>query len=219
MPWPMVHFALSTNISFANPSPNLLIGSIAPDAVHMRGNISREEKGITHLVRDNQLPAKELIMEKCLEYLSIHSEVEWKDYILGYFTHIYTDLRWTEAVYSGFENDYHGDKNEIRKIYNNEVSQIEFNLLRSMDNVDNLFSRLTQAKAYTIEPFVTLLEVNQYRDNKLNWLQNNDNEPKIKPAYFHPETVKNFISQTSNELKDLFKVWGITFIEESRITS
>ncbi|SEO47758.1 hypothetical protein SAMN04487895_10822 [Paenibacillus sophorae] len=87
MPWPMVNFAISTNLSFGDPSPNFLLGSIAPDAIHMRGYISREEKGVTHLVRNDRLPAKELIMEKCKEYLTKRTEIEWKDLVLGYFSH------------------------------------------------------------------------------------------------------------------------------------
>jgi hypothetical protein len=212
----MVHFAIASNISFEDPSPNLLLGSIAPDAIHMRGNVSREEKGFTHLVHDNRLPGKEIIMDKCLEYLNKNEEIDWKDYILGYFSHIYTDLRWTETVYHNFEMNYQGDKAEIRKTYNNEVSQIEFNLLRTEEFVKNLFLRLQQAKSFTLEPFVTRIEVNQYRDSKIKWLQENENEPKIEPMYFYTDNIKLFIRQTSNELKNIFKELGIKFLEEGR---
>ncbi|BCG59449.1 hypothetical protein PUR_28740 [Paenibacillus sp. URB8-2] len=69
MPWPMVHFAISEILTDGNSTPDLLLGSIAPDAIHMRGHVSREEKGVTHLVHNDKLPAKEVIMEKCREYL------------------------------------------------------------------------------------------------------------------------------------------------------
>ncbi|MGG4214018.1 hypothetical protein [Paenibacillus sp. FSL L8-0638] len=103
LPWPMVHFAISENLSINDPSPNFLLGSIAPDAIHMRGKVSREEKGVTHLVHNDKLPAKELIMEKCKEYLLKQAGPEWKDFVIGYFSHIYTDLRWTDTVYFDFE--------------------------------------------------------------------------------------------------------------------
>ncbi|OME86545.1 MULTISPECIES: hypothetical protein [Paenibacillus] len=76
MPWPMVHFMISQQLYLGNPTPNLLLGSIAPDAVHVRGNITREEKGSTHLVQEGILPKKELIFEKFKEYLLMRSEPE-----------------------------------------------------------------------------------------------------------------------------------------------
>jgi hypothetical protein len=216
LPWPMVHFAISENLSTCDPSPDLLLGSIAPDAIHMRGQISREEKGATHLVHNNKLPVKELIMEKCKEYLQKRSEPEWKDFVLGYFSHIYTDLRWTDTIYAYFENDYKGEKSEIRKIYNHEVSQVEFNLLGCMNSAEKLFTLLLKAEGFTINPFVTQLEIKQYRDSKVRWLQDHNNEPQITPIYFKTDVIQNFISQTSKELKELLKDWNMEYFEEGR---
>jgi hypothetical protein len=144
-----------------------------------------------------------------LYYLDKNNETTWKEYILGYFAHIYTDLRWTETVYAGFENNYRGDKKDIRKIFNNEVSQIEFNLLKSEDWAHSIISELQQSKAFTIEPFVTKTEVSQYRALKLDWLRDDGNEPKIKPIYFTGDIVGDFILKTSNEISALFNEWGI----------
>jgi hypothetical protein len=209
MPWPMVHFAIATKVSLSSPSPNFLLGSIAPDAIHMRDNMTREDKGLTHLVSEDRLPSIEIIKTNCLYYLDKNSETTWKEYISGYFAHIYTDLRWTESVYAEFENNYQGDKKDIRKIYNNEVSQVEFNLLKSEDWAPSTLNELQQSKAFTIEPFVTNTEVSQYRALKLDWLRDDGNEPKIRPVYFTEDIVSNFILKTSNEVNVLFSEWGI----------
>jgi hypothetical protein len=212
----MVHFAISEILSSGAPSPDLLLGSISPDAIHMRGHISREQKGVTHLVHNDKLPSKELIMEKCREYFSKRSEPQWKDFVLGYFSHIYTDLRWTDTVYADFENNYKGEKNEIRKTYNDEVSQVEFYLLRSMNSSEKLFTLLLKSEGYTVDPYVTQLEVIQYRDSKVKWLQDLNNEPQIKPIYFKTDEIKSFINETSKELKELLKEWNIEYFEEGR---
>ncbi|WMT38905.1 hypothetical protein RE628_15300 [Paenibacillus sp. D2_2] len=133
MPWPMVHFAVSEELSSGKASPSLLLGSIAPDAIHARGIITREEKGFTHLIHKGKMPTAEMILMKCREYIEKYSEPESKEFVLGYFSHIYTDLRWTETLYSDFEQNFKGEGNEIRTKYNEEVSQVEFILLRSMD--------------------------------------------------------------------------------------
>ncbi|GGG06264.1 hypothetical protein GCM10010913_30140 [Paenibacillus aceti] len=83
MPWPMVHFAVSEELAAGQASPNLLLGSIAPDAIHVRGNITRAEKGRTHLVQNDILPEAEQIFEKCTEYLRKCSEPGGKDFIVG----------------------------------------------------------------------------------------------------------------------------------------
>ncbi len=106
----MVHFAISDILFDGDPSPNLLIGSIAPDAIHIRGQIAREEKGATHLVHNDKLPAEEMFMEKCQEYLLKRSDPEWKDFVIGYFSHIYADARWTDTVYSDYEKAYTGER-------------------------------------------------------------------------------------------------------------
>ncbi|SFM53359.1 hypothetical protein SAMN03159341_1445 [Paenibacillus sp. 1_12] len=215
MPWPMVHFAIATKVSFFDPSPSFLLGSIAPDAIHMRGNITRKEKGITHLMDEDKFPTIEVLKKECLSYLSImNMELDWKAYILGYFAHIYADIRWTETIYAEFESEYQGDNKEIRKIYNQEVSQVEFNLLRSEEWAQPIIHRLQHANAYSIEPLVTQNEVSQYRDIKIEWLLDDSNEPKHKNIYFNDDKVRDFIINTSNELNVLFNEWGINQFEE-----
>lgn len=220
MPWPMVHFAIATNISIFDPSPSFLLGSIAPDAIHMRGNIARKEKGVTHLVSDGEFPSIEILKSNCLEYLRINLEVDWKEYILGYFAHIYADIRWTVTIYAEFEREYYGDKKDIRKIYNQEVSQLEFVLFRTEEWApQSIIRKLQRANAYTISPFVTQNEVNLYRDKKIEWLLDDSNEPKIETAYFIDIKVRDFIINTSNELNGLFNEWGVKeFNEGSNIS-
>ncbi|WP_172251414.1 hypothetical protein [Saccharibacillus deserti] len=203
MPWPMVHFAVSQQLYSGNPTPHLLLGSIAPDAVHSRGNVTREEKGSTHLVREGRLPEKERIFEKFEEYLLLEPEPEWSDFVVGYFTHIYTDLRWTETLYSDFEKAYTGDR--IRDVYHGEASQLEFELQRSLNQASEIKRRLAQAEGYAIRPFVTAEEVRQYRDLKLQWLDNPNNEPHISNRYFTAAQVEIFITETTHEIKEILK--------------
>lgn len=209
MPWPMVHFAIATKVYVTDPSPSFLLGSIAPDAIHMRHNVTRKDKGYTHLVSEDKLPSIEIIKKNCLEYLNQNTEVEWKEYILGYFAHLYADLRWTETIYAEFERNYQGDKQDLRNIYNKEVSQIEFNLFKSEEWAQSVITKLQRAKAFTIEPFITRQEVSQYRDVKIEWLFDDGNEPNINPIYFAAGSVRDFIIKTSNELSELFKDWRV----------
>ena len=217
MPWPMVHFAVSQRLYADQPTPSLLIGSIAPDSIHVRGQISREEKGFTHLVHNGRFAPVELIMEKIKEYMPMHSQREWQDFVVGYFTHIYTDLRWVHTIYADFEAAYTGE--HIRSVYNEEVSQAEFELKRSMANYEDLILLLSAAEGYTIDPFLTQSEVNTYRDLKVEWLQDSRNEPNIKPVYFESAKIHRFIEETTNEIKTLFNEYNIKSLQEIRNAS
>jgi len=209
LPWPMIHFAISNHLYRGSPTPSLLIGSIAPDAVHVRGQITREEKGVTHLIQNGRFPSVELIMAEFKANLSRHSELAWKDFVVGYFTHIYTDLRWTETIYADFESAYIGDA--IRSVYNLEVSQVEFEIQRSIQNYDEIMKSLSNAEGCTIGPYVTQSEVNLYRDLKVEWLQDANNEPNIKPSYFTSRAVNRFIEETSIEIENLLREYDIAY--------
>lgn len=199
MPWPMVHLAISQRLYSGSPTPELLLGSLAPDAVHVRGNVTREEKGMTHLVHAGKLPNPQRIFEKFNEYVEMRQERGWNDFIIGYFTHIYTDLRWTETLYTEFEQRYAGDR--IREVYNTETSQLEFELQKSVKETAEIKRQLACANGYTIPPFVTADEVKRYRDLKLNWLNDPGNEPCIPNVYFTGDQVERFITETTAELK------------------
>jgi hypothetical protein len=209
MPYPMVHFAIASELCLGKPTPSFLIGNIAPDAIHVRENVTRKEKGITHFVNEDKFSSIEVLKEKCLYYLSLNGDVAWKDYILGYFSHIYADIRWTETVYINFEHEYQGDRDDIRKTYNNESNQVEFDLIKIEEWADAVLNKLQVAAAYTIEPLLTQIEVGQYRDTKLHWLRNRKNEPQIIPIYLREDVIKNFVSKTTIELNDLYKEWGV----------
>ncbi|WP_046213579.1 hypothetical protein [Paenibacillus wulumuqiensis] len=209
MPWPMVHFAVSNQLHSGKPTPQLLLGSIAPDALHARGQTTREEKGLTHLVQNDRLASAALIMKTLQQYIDQHPEREWTDFIVGYFTHIYTDARWTHGLYEQFSSNYSGE--DRRYAYHQEAAQIEFELQRSLrlQDGDDPVRLLLQAKAYAVEPFVTEMEVNRYREMKIEWLNDPRNEPHIAPDYFTVEQVDQFVQATASEIQELFRKYGL----------
>ncbi|MEC0310640.1 hypothetical protein P4H67_28150 [Paenibacillus lautus] len=209
MPWPMVHFGVAQKLGGPEPSSHLLIGSIAPDAIHVRGKITREQKGITHLVRDGGLPDANLIKENYLHYLNLEPEKAWKEYIYGYFAHIYTDLRWIQTLYAAFKKENIDDKEHIGYTYNQEVSQLEFELKRLQPWTDSILNKLKDSEGHAIPLFVEKSEVEQYRTIKLEWLWDERNEPKIELIYFTLDKVEMFIQDIAGELNTLFIPSGI----------
>lgn len=211
MPWPMVHFAIADQIAKGDPSPRFLLGSLAPDAIHVRGDVTREEKGSTHFVRDGKLPDNERLRERGFFYLHQNADPEWQSYILGYVAHIYADVRWTNTVYEDFTRQVEGDPRTIRERYNEECGQLEWTLLRTgtVHWQEKGLRRLRQATALAIEPLLTADEVEAYRDTKIAWLSDDRNDSAQELIYLTEAVVRGFIRSTAEELDALFRAWGI----------
>lgn len=209
MPWPMVHFAVSDKLSNGKPTDALLLGSIAPDAIHMRGTTTKEQKGATHLVQHNRLPSAQAVAERMQLELSRRADRLWRDFVIGYFSHIYTDARWTDTIYAAFEVAYPGGQQTIRKTYNFEMSQLEFGLMRSQPHAEQWLSLLQQCGGYGLDPLVSEHEVLACRDSKLEWLRDPGREPGIDPVYFPLDTVERFIEDTACEWQVLLRQAGL----------
>ncbi|MEF7437906.1 hypothetical protein V4V36_01110 [Paenibacillus lautus] len=208
MPWPMVHFAIAQQLGTPKPTPSLLLGSIAPDAVHVRGNITREQKGITHLVSEGLLPDTNRIRENYLFYVTQKPGKAWNEFVYGYFAHIYTDLRWVQTLYADYKKENKADKDSMRLTYNQEVSQLEFEIMRSQHWAGSVLNKLKDSIGHALDPFVDKSEVEQYRTIKLEWLLEEGNEPKIELIYFTLDKVERFVQNTAAELSTLLAPKG-----------
>ncbi|WP_224754018.1 hypothetical protein [Paenibacillus terricola] len=82
---------------------------------------------------------------------------------------------------------------------------MEFDLIKSTDRLDEWIKLLQGAEGYSIAPFVTDREVRKYRDEKIAWLLEAGNEPRITPIYFTLERVLQFIDQTAMEIRELLR--------------
>ncbi|WP_211748617.1 hypothetical protein [Paenibacillus sp. Marseille-Q4541] len=207
MPWPMVHFAVAYEIFKGHPSSSFLLGSIAPDAIHAREGTTRKEKMLSHFVHDDRLADKGLLTSKYMAYIGEREDPEWKTYVAGYFIHIYTDERWTTTLYADFEQEVQKEPQEIRRIYDEEVSQLEYNLMRSNEWVDIVIAKLQAARGFDMDSLVSAEEAERYREIKLNWLNNEKNEPGIQLIYYTEDKVNDFIKRTANEARELLKDW------------
>ncbi|WP_454190132.1 hypothetical protein [Paenibacillus sp. Marseille-Q7038] len=207
MPWPMVHFAVANEIYDGQVSPAFLLGSIAPDAIHAREGATREEKMRSHFVVDDCFADTTLLTSKYLEYIGLSEDPLWKTYVAGYIIHIFTDERWTATLYDDFERKVRKDPVEIRRIYNEEVSQLEYDLLRNSSWVDVIITKLETANGFEMAPFMSANEVEKYRDMKLDWLKDPMNEPGIELVYFTEDKVHDFIKKTADEAKELLTAW------------
>ena len=199
MPLPMVH--LSTAIKVCEklnitPSPELLLGSIAPDAIHMRSNTGREDKKVTHLVDKPELDR----FERVKSMLGANKNGKDSDLIKGYCIHLLTDYFWDDIVMPNLYNNILADlpHAEERSLYYLDTDQVDFNLYRSVSWRPSVWKMLREVSSYDIESLLTAEEVSLWRDRVVNWFDKIKQEPKVVPRYITDSIVMEFIDEASS---------------------
>lgn len=204
MPWPMVHLAVAAEI-MPEPSAELLLGSLAPDAVHVRSD-DRGEKAKTHLmiVEGDFLTDEQLHDVFKANAERIEADPTFLHYLLGYIAHIYTDRRWTFEIYPGYEAHSDG-----RKQYHREVKRIEFMLLQEKPDARAWLRQLQSDNAFEFGGS-SAEEVHTYRDMKLLGLKEEFAEESKSPLeVLSPERLEAFILANGQDLRRLFAEWGV----------
>lgn len=196
LPWPMVHFEIARRL-YGDPSPEFLLGSLAPDSIHVRTN-DRVEKNKSHLMQPNgdfatndDLKGILNIQKKC--------DSSYLDFIHGYVAHIYADREWTFTVYREFEKQS-ADKN----VYNIDVSKIEFLLSRSAEWLEEVIQKLNKSACYDVGG-LTRQEILTYKDEIIDYLSDPLNEPMNVPGIISLDMVERFIDDVVHELKLMFE--------------
>ncbi|WP_427051017.1 hypothetical protein [Paenibacillus sp. TC-CSREp1] len=204
MPWPMVHFAIASEIVSQHASPSLLLGSLAPDSIHVRTNV-RSEKAKTHLMAEEHVFATDVDFQQVIESNRIRmlQEPSYLQYICGYIAHIYTDREWTYQIYPAFEAHPNG-----REIYTHDVKKLEFRILREYAGASAWLEQLSLAKAYDFGGLKEQ-EIYQYRGEKLDFFTNDKNEPDDDMHLLTMDAVSAFIERTASDLKSRFQEWQV----------
>lgn len=203
MPWPMVHFAVAAEI-ISHPSPSLLLGSLAPDSIHVRTNI-RSEKAKTHLMAvEHEFPT-DVDFQQVIESnrQRMKQDPQFSQYLCGYIAHIYTDREWTYHIYPPYEADPNG-----RSVYTHDVKKLEFRILREYVGAPAWLDQLITAKAYEFGG-LTAQEVYEYRGEKLDFFMNRDNEPADDLHIVTIDSISSFIQKTASDLSTMFKEWDV----------
>lgn len=214
MPWPMVHFSIAEQLWNQSPSPEFLLGSIAPDAIHMREGTTRQDKGHTHLCDDDGTMPNLSDFDNFYRKHRRSDDHSFNQFMLGYVSHIFTDLRWTETVWKDYVEKASGEfveQNEtLKDRYNIEVCQIEYHLCKSENWTDRVLTSLLQAKAYSVPTLLQENEVKQYGEHVVRNLRDTSNEPHISLCYITDQIVAEFIERSVHELRELVRVWERT---------
>ncbi|MCC2686360.1 MAG: hypothetical protein K0R75_3259 [Paenibacillaceae bacterium] len=233
MPLPMIHLAVAVDMfdGGKNPAP-FLLGSISPDAIHMRKGTARGDKKRTHLNVDARYEDFDTLKATYLRYLNggpgggVKGEAEgqgdstrdsseqvlddWRWFVRGYFAHLMTDYYWHGSVYASFKDRAIGDgleQKERDRAYYRDTDQIDFNLYREKSWKDDVWAGLVQARQVAFEPYLTADEIHFWRYRVVHWFDLLSKEPGIEPVYITERVAEAFVADSAAKVKALQAEW------------
>jgi len=204
MPLPMVHLAIAAQLQKADGeglSPAFLLGSLAPDAIHMRLNAGLGAKAKVHLV-----DAPDPQFERVRALLGAEAEM---GFAAGYAAHLLTDHLWREQVIEPFHRDSPPDLAEEvkRALYYRETDQVDFDLYHRMPWRQAVWRLLADARPPDFAGLLTGAEIGGWRDRTLGWFNSGMQEPGIEPVYIRYGEVLAFIDRAAAWVADTLGAW------------
>ena len=204
MPSPIVHLNVIQNVSKRLSIPmtsDLLLGSISPDAIHMRPNQTWADKAVTHFydIADDDY------VEAILQAKQIITGVT-QDFKLGYLIHLYTDYLWREIIYAPY---FHARKErmerlELHALYYRDMQRID-DLLKGQ--VLPLSADLKQAIAMPVCPLLSRDEVEQWRHKVLKQDLEKDKQGDTELEVFYMTDILLFIERCCQQIVTYFHLF------------
>ena len=212
MPLPMIHLSVAVNIERnlgLENSPLFFLGSISPDAIHMRIDSSSKDKSKTHYKGETKDESLEnvRIMLKCAKALE---EEDLKIFILGYCTHILTDLVWLDTVYKNYRTTLAQSKLELehRALYYKETDYIDFKLYREAPWRERIWNELSISKAIDFHDILTSEEIENWKIRTLTWFDDDEKDPKIPPEFIKEDMIDEFVIEATEYInKEITLYW------------
>jgi len=195
MPLPTIHLLVAEEVAHRTGmglSGRCLLGAIAPDAIHMRKDMTPEDKHYTHLRSDGwrkSWPEAKQMLANC------HRD----PFATGYALHVMTDFLWINGPWRAFTRSIPEDmsKDEIKKIYYRDMNHIDNWLFRQAGS-RRLWDALLKATPTTLPQYVSLGEVSAWRRDRYGRLLD---AHRSQPAgYITLDIARRFITEAGRNL-------------------
>lgn len=210
MPLPMVHLSTAVKINTLQgyKSPEFYLGSISPDAVHMRTGFVRDDKTRSHcnarvLAAIDELDTLCIMIEKCVG--------KEREFQLGYLVHILTDLFWEDTMLKTYWERYEADPSPIqdKKMgYYNDTDQLDFAFYEQESWRQEVWEMLAQAEAFAVKEAVSKDEVTAWKRRTLNWYSSGKSQHTNPIKYINYEDLDAFTSYAAQKCDEYLRGKG-----------
>jgi hypothetical protein len=209
VPLPMVHLAVAVRLCEAwrrEASPAFLLGTLAPDAIHMRPETTREDKSRVHL--HAAITKDGLLAVRRLYEALIAADPALQDLALGYAVHLLTDALWVERVFYPFRAALGLPQEEERKIYYQETDEVDRLLFEGAPWRPSVWRALAAAQPADVPGLLSADEIGRWRDRTLAWFDDLPAAP-APPRYLTYARILAFVGETAAAITEEVAEWGL----------
>lgn len=208
MPLPMVHLAVARKIALSyerlKDCPEYYLGSISPDAIHMRKNSSRNDKCMTHLKDENGW------QDNAINFIKSHSLDDDISFYLGYGVHLLTDIIWYESIFSDFKSAYLKDSlpdKEMLLWYYNDTDVIDIRLYNELEDRPLIWSLLKEAKYNNVDNLLSSEEIKVWNNHVHSWFDDKEIDKYRPQKYISYDEVKTFMDEAVDTIHSLIDIY------------
>lgn len=199
----MMHLLIAARIYESKKVPihsygNFLMGSIAPDAVHVKAEYRREIKDISHYKFDSKSK-----MEYFDPFVRIYGNRENIDFVLGYLVHLLSDMIWYHSVRVPFKEAYKNHPAEnmtMNQAYYYDCEQVD-QLLCEDAAVIPIIRNIRLSTAYTLDGLIEKDDVGIWKEKLL---ADYDKRKPVKghTLYISERKIRDYIEACSETCVD-----------------
>ena len=210
MPLPMVHLAVAEKVSSAleiTDPGSFWLGSIAPDAVHMRENFRSEYKLASHL-RDSMETSKEIVLERAIHMIRTADGCQNRDFTVGYGVHVATDMIWNRTIFEDFKQRYQEagfPADDQKSVYYNDTDQLDFVLFERLPWRERVWQEFEQCESVGMNGLVSADEAECWKQRTLHWFDGGGSQHKAPIWFFTYDKLLDFAGQAAAQILRLTK--------------
>ena len=206
MAQPMMHLLIADKIYTEKSSSihlygDFLLGSIAPDAVHVKENYTREIKDISHYKFDSKSHISYFDT-----FFDEYYTSENKDFVVGYLVHLLSDMIWYHSVRVPFKEEFQKAPSQnmsMNEAYYADCEQIE-QLMFLEKNASRIIGTINSGKAYSLEGLIDAEDVKAWKE-KLIFDYNNKRDISIHTKYISEQHIRDYIAKCAKECTEYLR--------------
>lgn len=225
MAFQMVHMEVAYRMLEYMPDmkykEDFILGSVAPDSVHMETVYKVENKIDSHLFWGCGPWAKTTDSEKwknnILDFWEKSKEIKdvSREFLMGYAVHCLTDYCNDLNVWIALKNKSKIPEEELKKLYYPEARGIDQWLFLNSPNAKNIMELLEKGRAFSIENKVKKEMIEKEKLHLLNRQYKTDLTDEVRAnlrdeivnnyRFVPPEFMEKFLNQTAKDVYCMLK--------------
>jgi hypothetical protein len=215
----MVHLAVAHAVvlqSVCDGTGEFYLGTLAPDAVHLRSGMQRQEKRRTHFYeKTGASPRLPLDLDRIRQALCQCWEGnEGAAAMEGYAVHLLTDAQWHDEVILPYRERIRGDGrwDEMPGLYYRDCDAVDGELFICCPWRPEVWTALRRARPQAFDGLLTAEEVSRWRDRSLARLEADSGGTDRWPLYLETPEVLAFVKKTAADIGRTLSRWRGEFM-------